>query len=86
MLVDAVEIVRVAVGAVARLLLPAMAVVLEGPLEITGDEQIEVAVVVVVEEPGAGTPPAGTDAGAGGHVGERAIALVAIEPCCRHSW
>ena len=57
-----------------------MAVLLEGPLQIAGHEQIEAAVVVVVEEPGAGAPSAGPDPRAGGDVGERAVSLVAIEP------
>ena len=75
----ALEVVGVAVGAVARLLLAAVAVVLEAPLHVARDEQIELAVVVVVEEPGARAPAAGRHAGPRGDVGERAVAVVAVE-------
>ena len=76
---DPVEVVGMTVGAVAGLLLPAIAVVLERPVEIAGDEQIEPAVVVVIEEAGARAPSAGGDAGLPGDVGERAVPVVAIE-------
>ena len=75
-----IEIVRVTVGAVAWLVLAAMAVLLEAPLQIAGHEQIEAAVVVVVEEPGAGAPSVSRDPCTGRDVGERAVSLVAIEP------
>ena len=43
------------------------------------DEQVEAAVVVVVEPDGAGGPAGSGDAGFLGHVGERAVAVVVIE-------
>src|SRR4029453_15378166 len=54
------------VGAIAGLLLAAIAVLLKAPVEIAGHEQVEPAVVVVVEEAGAGAPSAGGAAGTRG--------------------
>src|SRR4029453_18619222 len=48
-------------------------------VEIAGHEQVEPAVVVVVEKAGAGAPSAGGDAGTGGDVGERPVAHVAVQ-------
>ena len=73
------------IGAVAGLLLAAVAIRSEAPFDVARDEQIEPAVVVVVEEAGAGAPAACRDAGALRHVGERAVAIVAIERVARRS-
>ena len=59
----ALEVVRMAVRPVARLFPAAVTVVLKRPLHVARDEQIEAAVVVVVEEAGAGAPAAARDAG-----------------------
>ena len=68
-----------AVGPVSRLLFAAVAIALERPLDVTRHEQIEIAVVVGIEETGAGAPASGGDAGAGGDVAERPVAIVAIQ-------
>ena len=76
----AVVVVGMAIGAIAWLLLAAVAVGLKAPLHVARDEQIELAVVVVVEEPRARAPPASRDTPARlGHVGERAVAVVVIQ-------
>ena len=67
------------VGAVTGLLLPAIPVGPEAPIHVASDEEVEPAVVVVVEEPGARAPSAGRHTGAFRDVGERAVAIVAIE-------
>src|SRR6185436_20396485 len=71
-------VVGVAVRAVAGLLLAAVAVPLEAPQDVTRDEQVEAAVVVVVEEPRARAPTRAAHAGPGGDVGEGAVAVVAV--------
>src|SRR5205085_10282674 len=72
-------VVRMAVGAMAWPLLAAAPVGGERPVDVARDEQVEGAVVVVVEEAGAGTPAAAADPGALRHVGEGAVAVVAIQ-------
>ena len=51
----------------------------EGEVEIVGDEEIEIAVAIVVDERGARAPPGVADAGGLGDVGERAVAVVAVQ-------
>ena len=64
---------------VAGLLLAAVTVVLKRPLHVARDEQIEAAVVVVVEEAGARAPAAARDTGPARHVAERTVTVVAIQ-------
>src|SRR5258708_39244714 len=52
----AIVIVGMAVGSKARTLFPTVAVGLEGPVEIASHEQIEFAIVVVIEETRARAP------------------------------
>src|SRR5262249_42857340 len=57
----------------------ALNIVLEGPVEIPADEQIELAVIVVVEKSGAGTPSGGGHSRLDCHVLECAVAPIPIE-------
>ena len=57
----------------------AVLVVGHGEIEVIGDEQIEVAVAIVVEERRARAPERIAHARRGGDVGERAVAVVAEE-------
>jgi len=50
-----------------------------GEIDETADEEIEAAVVVVVEPDGAGSPPGSGDASTFSDVGKGAVAIVAIE-------
>ena len=43
------------------------------------DEEIEASIVIVIKPDGAGGPAGGRDAGFGGDVGKRAVAIVVIE-------
>ena len=49
------------------------------PVDVVGDEEIELAVVVVVEPHGAGGKSGIGDAGFGGHIGKLAVAQIAEE-------
>ena len=82
---DAREIVGMAVGAAAGLVLAAEAVLVEAPLQITRHEQVEPAVIVEVEEPGAGAPSAGRDAGPRGDVAKTCRRRCCGTACCRRS-
>src|SRR5205085_2816030 len=75
----ALIVVRMAVGAVTGLLLAAAAVGGERPGHVARDEQVEQAVVVVVEEAGAGAPAAAANARPLRHVRKGAVAVVAIQ-------
>ncbi len=48
-------------------------------VDVVGDHEIDEAIAVVVAESGAGGPAAVGDSGFCGHVGEGAVAVVAIE-------
>ena len=74
-----IEVVRVAVRPVAGLLLPAITVLLEAPVEVAGDEQVELPVVVVIEEARACAPATALDACAIRHVGKRSVAHVPVQ-------
>src|SRR5439155_827561 len=76
---DALKIVGMAVGPQARFLFSTIAVVPEAPIHITGHEEVEVAVIVVIEKPGARTPSASDNSGAFRYVGERAVPIVMVE-------
>src|SRR5205085_6537704 len=76
---DTREIVGVAVSAAPGPDHSAKAMVRETPFQIPGDEQIEPAVIVVVEEPGAGAPARGSDARPCRHVSEGAVAVIVIQ-------
>ena len=73
------KIVGVTVGAQAGFLFSPIAVVPEAPIYITGHEEVEAAVVVVIEEPGARAPSAGGNSSALRDVGERAVPIVVVE-------
>src|SRR5689334_6046116 len=68
-----------AVGAIAGLFFSTIAVGLESPIHITGDEEIKLAVVVIVKKSGAGAPSTARDSGAFGDIRERAVSVVMIE-------
>ncbi len=64
------------VGAVQR----AEEVLVQRPLHVVGDEQVQLAVLVVVEEGRAGAEASAAGPGLRGDVGEAAVALVVEEP------
>ena len=70
------DLVVATVGGVAG---PGRLLHVEG--DVVGDEEIDVAVAVEIQETTAGAPSAGRpgEAGALGHVGERAVAVVMVE-------
>ena len=76
---DAVIVVGMTVGTVAGLLLPAVAVGLETPIQVARNEDVELAVVVVIEEPGTRAPAAGCNTGCLGDIGKRAVSVVMVE-------
>jgi hypothetical protein len=63
----------------AGLALAELGQVVEVELHVTADEEVQVAVPVVVGEAATGRPPAAADAGPLGDVGEGAVVVVAIE-------
>ncbi len=75
---DGLKNVGMAVGAKAFLVLAAPDVI-EVPLHIAQDHQVEQAVVIKVYPRRAGGPAAASDSGCFGDVGERAVAIIAIE-------
>src|SRR5208283_4126926 len=54
-------------------------VVIGVPFHVTGHEEIQMAVVVVIEEARGTRPAPASDAGLGGHIGEGAIAIVVVQ-------
>src|SRR5437667_11952702 len=68
-----------AVRAIPRLLLAAVNILLEAPIEIAADEQVELAVVVVVEKAGARAPSGGRDSRLRRHILKRAVAAIPVE-------
>ena len=54
-------------------------VVRDVPVEVAGDEQVELAVIIVIEEACGSRPPAAPNARARRHVSERAVAVVVIQ-------
>src|SRR5882762_3417993 len=76
---NTVIVVGMTIGAVTRSALAAVAVGAKSPIDVTGHEQVELAVIVVVEESGARAPPAGGDSGRFRDVGERAISVVVVQ-------
>src|SRR6266480_332623 len=77
---DALKIVGVTIGPQAGFLSSTIAVVPEAPIHITCHEEVEVAVIVVIEKPGARTPSASDNSGAFRYVSERAVGVLIIEP------
>ena len=67
------------VGLISGLLFAARDALLKGPAEIPADEQIEFAVIVVVEEARARAPARRRYACLGGHILERAVAPVPVQ-------
>src|SRR4030095_15206979 len=72
-------LVGMAVGAEAGLAFAAVRVAIEVPIDIAGDEQIERAITVIVEEHGSSGPAGGGDTGFVRYVYKRAIAAIAVE-------
>ena len=68
-----------AVRAIPRLLLAAVNILLEAPIEIAADEQVELAVVVVVEKAGARAPSGGRHSRLRRHILKRAVAAIPVE-------
>src|SRR5712692_8936547 len=67
-----------AVRAIPRLLLAAVNI-LEAPIEIAADEQVELAVVVVVEKAGARAPSGGRHSRLRRHILKLAVAAIPVE-------
>ena len=67
------------VSAIPRLGFPTVPVDTKGPVHVAGDEEVEPAVVVVVQEPGAGAPLSRSHSGGFRHVRERAVPVVTVE-------
>src|SRR5579863_9929612 len=53
--------------------------VLGVPEHVAGDEEVEMAVVIVIEEARRTAPASGFDARFGGYVGEGAVAIIVVE-------
>ena len=49
------------------------------PLQISGDKQVQVSVVIIVEEAGAHVPAVGLEAGLPGDIRKGAIAVVSVK-------
>src|ERR1700674_4644680 len=75
---DGLEIVGMAIGAVAFFVLAAPDVV-EVPLDIAKDNGVEEAIVIKVPPGGPGGPTAARDPSLIGHVGKGAVTIVVIE-------
>ena len=76
----AVEIVGMAIAAHARAAVATIEVALRRPVDVVGDDEIESAVIVVIEPRGARCPPSRVlHACLRGHIGEGAVAIVVIE-------
>ena len=75
---DGLEGVGVAVGAVAFAMLATEDVV-EVPLHVAEDDEVEEAIVIEVDPGGGGGPAAASGAGLRGDVGEGAVAVVVVE-------
>src|ERR1022692_4018083 len=71
--------IGMAIGAKTLLMLSAPDIV-EVPLKISQDHEIQQAVIVEVHPRRAGRPAAASDAGLRRHVGEGAVPIVVIEP------
>ena len=72
------EVVRMAIPAAMRFARPAPGILLERPIEISGDKQIEEAIAIIVQECGARAPPAGTHASCIGDVDESFAGVIPI--------
>src|SRR5207247_9403191 len=72
-------VVGMAIGAVAGLLVPALPVVLERPVHVSGDEEVELAVVVEVAEAGPRAPSPGPHPGPRGDVAQLALAVPSLQ-------
>src|SRR3954451_12267006 len=75
------ERIRVAVSTKLPFLWSAPGIAVDVPVEVTGHEQVQAAVAVVVEERRACSPSAGGNTGFSGNVAKAAIAFVVIQ--CR---
>jgi hypothetical protein len=73
---DAGVIIGMTVSPAARFTLAAEAVIGETPLQVARDKNIEPAIIVEIEEAGAGTPPVGSDARSRRYVGKGAITVI----------
>src|SRR5207302_4224579 len=77
---QAVVVVWMTVGANAvRRPFSAVPVVLKCPINVSGDEQIELPIIVIVEEPCARAPATTSDSGSFGDIGEGSIAIVVVK-------
>src|SRR5207302_489908 len=75
----AVVIVGMTVGAETGSLLSAIAIRLKGPVHISSNQQIEFAVIVVIEESSACAPSSRAHTRPLGDIGKRPIAIVVVE-------
>src|SRR4029453_6308740 len=82
---QAFEIARVAVDADATRLVAAIAPSLGRPADVIDHQQVEPAVVVVVEPPAGGGPLTAADGSAIGDVFERSVATIAKELVAGHA-
>ena len=76
---QSLEVVGVTVSAIPRLGFPTVSIGTKGPVHVARDEEVEPAVVVVVQESGAGAPLSRSHSGDFRHVDERAVPVVTIE-------
>src|SRR6266567_243676 len=67
------------VCAPARFVLTAETIAVKIPFEIARHKKVQLAVVVVIEETGAGAPAGGSDTSARGDIGKRSVAVVVVE-------
>src|SRR5450432_2859419 len=73
-------IAGIAIRAIAGPPLAAPQIIFGSPLDVIGDQQVEITVFVVIEPSGAGGPSTFIgDSGLGGDIGKRAVAIVVIQ-------
>ena len=57
----------------------AITIVPEAPIHVTGDEKVELTIIVVVEKPGAHAPSAGSNSGVLRYIRECAVSVVVVK-------
>ena len=76
---NSVELVGMAVSAIAGLVLAAKNVGAEVPFQVAGNDQIEAAVAIIVDKTRARAPTAAAHAGLCSNVGKGAVAVIVIK-------
>ena len=75
---DGFELVGMAVAAMPRLVPAAVSVAAEIPFQVSGDDQVEMAVAIVIDEAGGHGPAAARNARGLRDIGERSVAVVPV--------